>query len=120
GLVGRSQVCRSAQEPGDTLRQHVQHFAGRFTSGDTLRVSREEGQVTVPPGRQFAPLHLLDLGRQGRVLVLVGPEEIRPAAPGLGAPLADAGREVLVYAVGHEKLRVFGPDVGTVCNLDLV
>ena len=51
-------------------------------------VGRKDGQIAVPPGRQFAPLHLVDLGRELGILGPVRGEELRPLAAGPSAPRA--------------------------------
>ena len=77
-----------------------------------LASAGKTGKIAVPAGRQFAPLHLVDLGGQFGIL---GPVARRTAsihsAPRRRAARADAGREMLVDAVGHEELRVLGPAV---------
>src|SRR5262249_32296831 len=120
GFVRRCEVCRAAQQPGDVLGEHVQHLAGRVTPGESFRIGRERGEVAIPTGGQLAALHLIDLGCERGKLRSVGREELGPFFASFRAPLADAGSEVLVYAGGHEKLRVFGPAVGTLRKLYLV
>ena len=120
GLVRRSKIRRASEEPGNVLREHVQHLARGFPPGDALRVGRKDGEVAVPTGRQLAPLHQIDLGRQFGILGAIGCEEFRPLAPSLRAARADPGREVLVDTVGDEKLRVFGPSVAALGKADLL
>src|SRR5262249_37162085 len=96
------------------------HLARCFTPGDALRVGREDGQVAVPPRRQLAPLHLLHLGRERGILPSVSLEELCPAASGFRTSLADASGKVLVNTVRHQELRVLGPAVGLLRQVDLV
>ena len=79
--------------------------------GDALRVGGENGQVAVPPGGEFAPLHLVDLSGEFGVCGPIRREEFRPFAPGVRAARADPVREVFVDSVRHKELRVFGPSV---------
>src|SRR5438067_11165092 len=63
-LVGRAEIRRSAEQPWDVLREHVEHFARRVPSGDSLGIGGENGESEVPSARQLAPLHPADLCRQ--------------------------------------------------------
>ena len=112
GLVRRAEIRRAAEEPGDVLREHVQHLAGCLAPRDAFRVGRKDGEIAVPTGREFAPLHLVDFRRQvrdtcARYAAKSSVQSRRASAP--RAP--DAAGEVLVDAVGHEELRVLGPAV---------
>src|SRR5262245_15322810 len=67
GLVGRAEIRRSAQQPGNVLRKHVEHFAGRVAPCDSLWVGGKRGEPAIPSGRQLASLHQVDLGRELRI-----------------------------------------------------
>jgi hypothetical protein len=90
GLVRRPEVGRAAQEPGDVLRQHVQHLARGVAPGDALGIGGKDGQVAIPSRGQFAPLHLVDLGRELGKLGPVGGEKLPSIPRRLGAARADA------------------------------
>src|SRR4030095_10868482 len=60
---------------------------------------------------ESSPLHLIDLPREVGMGGPVRGEERGPPAPRVGAPGADAGREVLAHTVGDQELRAFRPDV---------
>ncbi len=64
----------------------------------------------MPPGRGFASLHLVDLGREFGVGTPVSIEERCPFLAGLCAAYADPRGEVLIDA-RNEELRVLGPSV---------
>ena len=112
GLVRRPEIGRASEKPGDVLRQNVQHLARGVAPRDAFRVGREDGKVAVPPGREFAPLHLVDLGGERPDTWL---DKLRTVpsicASGFCAACADAGSEVLIDAVGHKELRVLRPAV---------
>ena len=108
GVVGPGQVRRTAQQPGDSLRQGVDGHAGRLTRGHGPLVGREARQVFVPAGRQFAA-HGLPKGlRQVREGGRVGVEGL---APGQFPPLAVEGHllEKRLYFVGYQELRLKRP-----------
>ena len=79
-----------------------------------------DGQIAIPAGGKFAPLHLVDLGREFGILCAIGGEKIRPCLAGLGAALADAGLEMLVDTVRDEELRILGPAVETFGEADFL
>src|SRR5205823_13597663 len=120
GLVRRPEIRRSAQEPRDVLRQHVQHLARGVAPREALRIGREDGKIPVPAGRELPPLHQIDLVRELRMLRPVRGEELRPASSRLRTARAYAGAEMLPDAVGDEELRVLGPAVAPLAETDLV
>src|SRR5207244_5232063 len=79
-LVRRPEVRRAAEEPGNVLREQVEHLARGLPAGDALRIRREDGEVAIPPRRQVSSLHLIDLARQLGVLRPVRREERSPSA----------------------------------------
>src|SRR4051794_24883720 len=84
GLVGRSQVSGTADQPRDVLCQRVQNFAGTLTRRDAFRICGERGQVFVPSIRKVASLHSSNLVREIRKLAGIASVEIGP----LGMKLA--------------------------------
>src|SRR5438445_9031132 len=103
-LVRRPEVRRAAEEPGNVLREQVEHLARGLPAGDALRIRREDGEVAIPPRRQVSSLHLIDLARQLGVLRPVRREERSPSASSRGAARPDARGEVLADAVGDQEL----------------
>src|SRR5262249_51418198 len=103
-----------------TFRTLLEASRPAMPLGSAGRSGGKDGQVTVPAGRQLAPLHQIDLVRQLGVLRPVRSEEIGPAASSLRAARPDAGGEVLHDTVGDEELRVFRPAVEAFAQLDLV
>src|SRR5262245_36760746 len=73
-LIGRAEIRRSAEQPWDVLREHVEHFARRVPSGDSLGIGGKNGQPAIPSARQLTPLHQIDLGRKLGVFRPVGGE----------------------------------------------
>ena len=61
GPVRGAEVRRAADQPGNILRQHIQHLAGSIAPGDAFRVGGKDGQIAVPACGNFAPLHLVNL-----------------------------------------------------------
>src|SRR4030095_10028880 len=80
-LVRRSQICRAAEKPGDVLRYDVEHRTGCVPSGDALGVGWKDWEILSPAGRQLPPLHLIDLGREIRMLGAVGLEQVHTLPP---------------------------------------
>src|SRR5215472_4582106 len=119
-LVGRREVRRTPKEPRHVLRKHIQHFPRSLAPRETLRICGEGRQIAIPSPRQLSPLHLLDLGRERRVLRPVPLKELRPLPTSLRSPSANSGREVLSDALRHEKLRVLGPPVRALAKPDLL
>src|SRR5262245_60492336 len=90
GLVRRTQVRRAPQQPRDVLGEDVEDLPRSVAPGDSLRVGRKDGEMAIPTGRQFAPLHLIDLNCQLGKLGAVTRKEIGPPPVELIAALADA------------------------------
>ena len=86
--------------------------------GDTVGIGREDREIAIPPGGEFAPLHQVDFGREIRVLGAVRCELFGPLLVRLTAAFADAGGEVLVDTIGHQELRVLGPSVKALDEAD--
>ena len=120
GLVRRAEIRRAAEEPGNVLREHVEHLARGFPAGDALGIRREDREVAIPSRRQLAPLHLVDLGRQFGIRVRMTRRALSTGGARPGAPRTDAGREVLADAVGNQELRVFRPSVAALGQSDLL
>src|SRR5712691_12476636 len=111
GLIGRAEIRRSAHQPSDVLRKHVEHFARGIPSGDALGVGRKDGKPGIPSGRQLTPLHQVDLGRELWIFRPVSREKFSPTAAGLRAARANSGGEVLAHGVGNQEFGVLGPSV---------
>src|SRR5262245_485075 len=79
--VRGSEVRRSTEEPWDVLRERVQCLSRSVPAGDALRVGRKNRQVTIPPLREFPPLHQFDFVRKLRILGPVRLEQPGPFAP---------------------------------------
>src|SRR5262249_32241611 len=110
----------AAEEPGNVLRQHVQHLARGVASGDALEISRKGRQVAIPSRGKLAPLHLLDLGGELRELPAVVGKERLPAAPRIGPARANASIDLLHDPVGYEDLGIPRPAIGALREPDLV
>ena len=120
GLIGRPEVRRAAQEPGDILRKDVKHFARCVSTSNAFWVGGKDWKAAVPAGRQLSLLHLLDLGRQLWIFFTIRGEEFRPLLPSIVAALADSGCEVLVHAIRDKELRVLRPPVGALDEADFI
>src|SRR6266508_4939331 len=111
GLVGWAEIRRSAQQPRDVLRKHVEHFARSIPSGDAFGIGRKDGKPGIPTGRQLTPLHQVDLGRELRIFRPVCREQSSPTFVGLRAARANSRGEVFAHGVGNQEFRVLGPSV---------
>src|SRR6266704_2776302 len=120
GPVRRSEIRRTAEEPGDVLREHVEHLARGVPAGHALRIGREDGKVAVPVGRQLAPLHQLDFVRECSILSPIGLEQVRPPTACRRAARAHPGREVLIDAGGDQEPGVLGPSIRALGETDLL
>src|SRR5437867_4021382 len=60
-LVRRSKIRRTPEKPGDVLSKNVQRLTRSVPPRDPLGIGWKDGKVAIPTGRQFAPLHQLDL-----------------------------------------------------------
>ena len=116
-LVGRCEIGRAAQKPGDILGEHIQHLARRIASGNSLRIRRKARQIAIPAGGQLASLHLIDLGGEIREALAVFGKHRFPVAPRLATALADAVGEVLDDSVRHQELGVLRPVIGALDEL---
>src|SRR4029078_70389 len=99
-----AEVGRSAQEPWDVLRQNVEHFARGITACATLCVRRKYRQMALPAIRQFAPLHLVYLSGEFRILGAVSFEELRPCPAGVRTARSDSVLAVLVAALSNQRV----------------
>ena len=88
-LGGRGQVGRAADQPGNVLRERVEHLARRIARGQALGIRRKRGHVRVPAFGQLAVLHAVELIGQ---LGVLGPvvELAEPGVAQLLAAIADA------------------------------
>src|SRR6201993_4520850 len=110
-FVRRTQIGGATQEPRNVLRQHVQRFARGVATGDTFRVGGKCWKVKIPSRWKLAPLYQFNLTCEARILCAIRFDQALPLAPRFRAAFADSGGEVVVHAIGNEKLRVFGPAV---------
>src|SRR5262249_3489222 len=78
GLVRWTKIGRTAKEPRNVLRQHIQRFAGGVPTGNAFRVCWKNRKVTVPSRRKLAPLHQFNLKREVWILGAVRFELLRP------------------------------------------
>src|SRR5206468_9150453 len=82
GFVRRPKIRRTAEEPGDVLREHIQRLGRSVAPRNAFRIGGEDRQVAVPAGGKFAPLHLFDLGRELGVFGSISGEEFGPLLSG--------------------------------------
>ena len=119
-LGGRSQVGRTAEQPGNILCDRVECLRRRVAGGEAFGVGRECGQVLVPACGQLASLHEFDLLRQFRIILLVLREHHFPLHAQLFASLAYAFGKVLAHTVRHQELSVFRPAVNAFRQTDFL
>src|SRR5579883_3350262 len=110
-LGRRRKVSRAAQKPWNALSDGVEHLARGVATGDTLGFEREVRQFTVPSFGQLAPLHQLEFSRQIGISLSVAPQSRFPSSSERAPARANTGSEMLPDALGHEKLRIFGPSI---------
>src|ERR1700730_4426528 len=72
----RRKIGRTANQPWMVLGNRVQHFAGRISAGDSLRVRRECWDFFVPALRRLTALNCESFSRQFRVLFLLNGKQI--------------------------------------------
>src|SRR5271156_87622 len=118
GLVGGAKVRGASDEPGNILREDVQHFSGCFTTRDSFRVGGENGKVTVPAIGKVAALHEINFRSELGIFCAVGGEEFCPLDSGLFAAGAYAGCEVVAHAVRNQELCVLGPAISALREAD--
>src|SRR5262249_36460772 len=110
-LVRRPEICRSAEQPGDILRQDIEDLARGISSGDALRIGRKNGKLGIPSGRQLTSLHQVNLVCEIRIFRVVTREEFGPTAVGSLSARADTSSEVLTHGFGNQKFRVLRPSI---------
>ena len=120
GPVRRRQIRRASEKPGDILRDDVKHIARCVPPSHALGVGREDREVSVPPRRKLASLHLIDLGSEIGMLGPIGVEQVCPSAARLRAARPNPGREMLADSVGDEELRILGPPIAPFAQADLL
>src|SRR5439155_18146789 len=94
--AGRAcEIGGATDDPGHALCDGVERLSGRDPRRDPLLVRREGGDLAVPPLRELASLHRLDVTGKLRVLAAVSLEELLPLLS-KGAPTRpDTGGEML-------------------------
>ena len=121
-LGRRPEVGRAAEEPGDVLRQRVQHLARRVAARDALRVGGKRRQARGPSRRAARAAASASISAASAGMLARG----SAAKSSSHAAVRRAPRapmpcgEVLAHAVGHEELRVLGPAVGALGQPDLL
>src|SRR5438094_693122 len=110
-LVRRSEIRRTPEEPGYVLSKNVQRLTRSVPSRDPLGIGWKDGKVAIPTGRQFAPLHQLDLVSELGIFRSISGEEFGPLPPRISPARSYSGSKMLIDAVGHKELRVLGPAV---------
>ena len=93
------------------MREHIEHFARCLTTSEALRISGKNRKIPIPPCRKVASLHQFNLVREIRKLFAVSREQLHPFCSGVLAAFANAVFEMVIDAVRHKELRVFGPAV---------
>src|SRR5712672_4018518 len=117
---GRSEVCRSSDDPGKIRRNGIEDFGRGVASGDSLAIRWKNGNVLRPIPRQLALLNLIELrGKLGKLLPVLC-ELLLPLFARFAAPPSNPGLEVLIYPAGNQELGVGRPTVGLLHQLDLV
>src|SRR5258708_178021 len=119
-LGGRSEVCRTPDDPGKIRRDGIEDFGRGVASGDSLAISWKNGNVLRPVPRQFAFLNLIELLGKLRKLLPVLCELLLPLFARFAAPPSNPGLEVLVYPGGTQDVGVGRPTVGLLHQFDLV
>src|SRR6202035_4614245 len=76
-------------------------------------------EISIPCGRQLAPLHLVDLGREIRMRGAIRIEQVRPLAARLSAARPDPSCKMVTDPAGNQELRILGPPVGALGQSDL-
>src|ERR1700722_1509589 len=120
GLVRWTEIRGAAEEPWYVLREKVKRCARGFSAGQTLLISRKNGEIAVPTNRQFAPLHLVNLTSQFWVFIGVDCEELCPLAMGFCPADTDSIGKVLADVVRDEKLSILRPSIAALRQPDLI
>src|SRR6202795_3571808 len=117
---GRRQIGGSTHHPRHLTRNRIQHLGGSVPPGYTLYVGWKVVQIPVPPFGQFAPLHLIKMQRQFRVLAGVLEKHFLPAQTQLGTAFADSVLEVLSYPFGNVEFCIFRPTIIPLGQVDFL
>ena len=118
-LGGTVEVGRAADQPRIVLGDRILDLPGGVASGEALGVRREaRDRIHGRLGRQ-AMLHRIELGTLLGVAGLEGGQSLLPGGAKLRTALADAVLEILVDAGGDQELRVLGPAIRLLGELDL-
>ncbi|HYX81586.1 MAG TPA: hypothetical protein VE714_04290, partial [Gemmatimonadales bacterium] len=75
------------------MREHVEHFARRVPSGDSLGIGGKHGQSAIPSARQLTPLHQVDFGRKLGIFRPIACKKFGPTGASLRTALADSSGE---------------------------
>ena len=70
--------------------------------------------------RQSARLHRPKACAKFRIALAIAVELFVPLRVGAPAAVADAGLEMLIYAIGHQKRRIFRPAVNALGEADFL
>src|SRR5258705_576297 len=115
---GRSEVCRSSDDPGKIRRNGIEDFGRGVASGDSLAIRWKNGNVLRPIPRQLAFLNLIEfLGKLGKLLPVLC-EPFLPLFARFAAPPSYPGLRMFVYPPGNQKFGVGGQTVILLHQLD--
>src|SRR5215469_12930580 len=120
GLVGRTKIRGSPNQPWNVLREHVQDLPRGISTCYAFRVCRKDGKVAVPSLRQLTLLHLVDISSQLGELGMIVREELCPLSARVCSALADPGREIFANSIRNQELCVLRPAVGALSQADFI
>ncbi len=114
------EIRRTADEPGITRRDGVQHLRRGIAAGDALGVGGKARQFDIPVVRQRATLDPLEaIGKLGVFLAIFG-EPSEPVGAKPAAARADASVKMSADAIRHQKLCVLRPAIEPFGQADLL
>src|ERR1700733_9140363 len=93
------------------LRNGILNFRGRIAPGQAFGSGGEGRNRRIPTLWQFALLDLFQLAGQFRKLLAIFGELRHPSSASAVSTLPELFFESIVYAIGHQELRVFRPAV---------
>ena len=118
-VVGRSQVRTAADQPRQVVGDRVQRDSRRLAGGHGAVGFIERRKPGIPSGWEPAIDRILELFGQLRVSRAIGVEAGAPVALGIRAPVNSLSH-VFECPIGYQEVRVLGPSVGPLGELDLL
>ena len=119
-LSRTSEISGAPDQPRIAARQTIEHPPGGFAGRQALGIGLELRKLLVPAIGQVALVKRVQLCGQRRISVAISRKLTIPFGCEPTAAFSDARLEMMIHALGDQKLRVLGPAISAFSQFDLV